>query len=78
MPLVIRSFQDLNAWTLSNVLANPLPLCDDPLRRVICRGRPDSTNVWCPNVIGRDSWVREGSDILNNSPHKVGVETSFE
>ena len=43
--------------------------------RVVCCGRPDSTNVKCPNVIGRDSWVREGSDILNNSPHKVGVET---
>ena len=55
--------------------AELLPLWDDPRRRVIYRGRPDSTNVKCPNVIGRDGWVREGADILNNSPHKVGVET---
>ena len=54
--------------------AEPLPLCDDPGRRVIYRGRPDSTNVKCPYDIGRDGWVREGADILNNSPHKVGVE----
>ena len=48
------------------------------LRRVIYRGRPDSTNVKCPYDIGRDGWVREGADILNNSPHKVGVEASVE
>ena len=31
-------------------------------------GRPSSTNVWCPDVIGRDSWDREMT-VLDGAEH---------
>ena len=42
--------------------------------------RRRSTNVWCPDDIGRDSWVRGEQETLyiENSPHKVGEEARAE
>ena len=41
--------------------------------RVCFPGRPDS-RMYCPDIIGRDSWVWDEQETLykNNSPHRVG------
>ena len=41
--------------------------------RVCFPGRPDS-RMYCPDIIGRDSWEWDEQKTLykNNSPHRVG------
>ena len=58
----------------SPLLASPGLLC------VVCSGRPASMYMWCPHVIGRDSWVWDEQEALQlvHSPHKVGEETLAE
>ena len=43
-------------------------------------GRPNSTNVLCPDKIGRDSWDRGGqeSELICNSPQELGEEALTE
>ena len=43
-------------------------------------GRPNSTNVLCPDKIGRDVWDRGGQDsvVFCNSPPKLGEEALTE
>ena len=47
----------------------------------VCIGRPDSTNVLCPDKIGRDGWDRGGRESVECfviPPKKLGDEALAE